>query len=72
MEYGETGYRLRGVSRPTSKFIDGAARLATGVQEVDGIDTFLPSLLPLLLNREGRDEAALSESVPFGSWKNVR
>ena len=30
------------MSRPASSFIDGALRLAAGVQEVYGIDGFLP------------------------------
>jgi len=39
-------------SRPASKFIDGALRLAAGVQKVDGIDSFLPSLLLLFEPRK--------------------
>ena len=43
------GAQARGVSRPASKFVDGYPRPAARVREVDGIDCFLPSLLPLLL-----------------------
>jgi len=31
------------------KFVDGAPRLASGVREVDGIDSFFPSLLLLIV-----------------------
>jgi len=45
----------RGTSRITSKFFDGALRLAARVQAVDGIDSFFPSLLLLFeLGKEGR------------------
>jgi len=38
-----------GASRPANKFVDGSPRLAARVREVDGVDSFLPSLLLLLL-----------------------
>ena len=38
----------KGTSRPASEFVDGSPRLAARVREVDGIDSFLPSLLLLL------------------------
>jgi len=38
--------QAKGASRFASKFIDGAPRLAAGVREVDGIDSF-PPLLPV-------------------------
>jgi len=43
------GAHAGGASRPASKFVDGAPRPAAGVREVDGVDSFLPSLLLLLL-----------------------
>ena len=43
------GAQARGASRPASKFVDCSSRLAAGVREVDGVDSFLPSLLLLLL-----------------------
>jgi len=39
------------VSIPASKFIDGAPNLAAGVREVDGIDSFFPTFLPLLFEQ---------------------
>jgi len=30
-------------------FVDGASRLAAGVREVDGIDSFFPSFLLLIV-----------------------
>ena len=41
---------MRIVSGPASKFVDGAPRLAPGVREVDRIESFFPSLLPLLVD----------------------
>ena len=38
-----------GASRPASKIVDGSPRLAAEVREVNGVDSFLPSLLLLLL-----------------------
>jgi len=38
------------VSGPASNFIDGAPCLAAGVPEVDGIDSFFPSLLLFLVD----------------------
>jgi len=43
------GAQARGASRPASKFVDGFPRLVARVREVDEIDSFLPSLLLLLL-----------------------
>ena len=43
------GALARGASRPASKFVECSPRLATEAQEVDGVDSFLPSLLLLLL-----------------------
>ena len=43
------GALVKEASRPASKFIDGSPRLAARVREVDGVDSFLPSLLLLLL-----------------------
>ena len=40
-------------------FIDAAPRLAAGVREFDGIDSFFPSLLPLLVEDEGQKGFAL-------------
>ena len=39
---------MKGASSPASKFVDGASRLTVRVQELDGINSFLPSLLVLL------------------------
>jgi len=39
---------VKGASSPASKFVDGASRLTVRVQELDGINSFLPSLLVLL------------------------
>jgi len=47
MDFAETDLRGR-ASKPASKFIDGAPRLAAGVREVNGIDSFLSSFLLLL------------------------
>jgi len=33
---------MGGVFRPANTFIDGAPRLAAGVQELSGIDSFFP------------------------------
>jgi len=54
--------QARGASGPASECIDSPPRLAAGVREVDGIDSFLPSLLFLFFcsNRKSRDEVALS------------
>jgi len=38
----------KGASRPASEFVDGAPRLAGRVREVDGVESFLPSLMLLL------------------------
>jgi len=43
------GAHAGGASRPASKFVDGSPRLAAGVREVDGVDSFLPPPLFLLL-----------------------
>jgi len=43
------GGLAKGASRPSSKFIDGSPRLAAEVREVDGVYSFLPPLLLLLL-----------------------
>ena len=43
------GAQARGVSRPASKFVDLSPGLAARVREVDGVDSFLPSLMLLLL-----------------------
>ena len=43
------GAQARGASRPASKFVDCSPRLAARVREIDGVDSFLPSLLLLLL-----------------------
>ena len=43
------GSHAGGASRPASKFLDCSPRLAGGVREVDGVDSFLPSPLLLLL-----------------------
>jgi len=37
-----------GASMHASKFVDGSPRIAARLQEVDGINSFLPSLLLLL------------------------
>ena len=46
---GDGVFRVRAnagrVSRPASKLVDCSSRLAAGVREVDGVDSFLPSLL---------------------------
>jgi len=42
------GAHTREVSRPVSKFVDGAPLLAVRVREVGGINGFLPSLLLLM------------------------
>jgi len=42
------GALVKGASKPSRKFVDGSPRLAVRVREVDGIDSFLPSLLLLL------------------------
>jgi len=53
------------------KFVDGSARLAVKVQEVDGIYSFLPSFLLLLFNsivgraHWGSDEGAIEGLAPF-------
>ena len=49
-DYGvcRDGAQARGASRPASKFVDGSLGLAARVREVDVINSFLPSLLPLL------------------------
>jgi len=41
--------QVKGASRLASKFVDGSPRFATRVREVDGINSFLPSLLLLLI-----------------------
>ena len=41
--------QVRGVSRPASKFVDCSPCLAAIMQDVDGVDSFLPLLLLLLL-----------------------
>jgi len=41
----------KGASRPASKFVNGSPRLAARMREVDGIDSFFPSLLLLLPKR---------------------
>jgi len=43
------GAQARGASRPASKVVDGYPHLAARVREFDGVDSFLPSLLLLLL-----------------------
>jgi len=43
------GEHAGGASRPASKFVDCSPHLVAGVREVDGVDSFLPSLLLLLL-----------------------
>jgi len=43
------GALAKGVSRPASMFVNGSPRLAARVREVDGVDSFLLSLLLLLL-----------------------
>ena len=50
------GAYMVGESRPASKFVDCSPRLSdcsprlvAGVREVDGVDSFLPTLLLLLL-----------------------
>ena len=45
MAFTET---TRGASRPASKFVDCSPRLSARIPEVDGDDSFLPSLLLLL------------------------
>ena len=40
---------VRGVSRPASMIVDSSPRLVARVREVDGVDSFLSSLLLLLL-----------------------
>jgi len=42
------GAQVRGASRPAKKFVDCSPRFAAGVREIDGVDSFLPSLLLLL------------------------
>jgi len=42
------GAQARGASRPASKFLDGSPCLAARVRDVDGINSFLPSLLLFL------------------------
>ena len=59
--------RVKGASRPASKFIDGSPRLAARVREVDGFDRFLPSCCFFCCSRESRDETTLSEAVPTGA-----
>ena len=59
--------QARGVPRPASNFVDFSPRPAAGVRAVDGVNSFLPSLLLLLLLSRSRDEAALSEAVPTGA-----
>jgi len=44
----QDGALVKGASRPASKFVDGSPRSAARVREVDGIESFLPSLLLLL------------------------
>jgi len=46
------GALAKAASRLASKFVDGYPRLAAGLREVDGSDSFLPS--PLLLLPEPR------------------
>jgi len=52
MEFAKTGHSRE--QRPylpvSNMFIDGAPRLATGVYEVDEIDSFFPSLLLRLVH----------------------
>jgi len=43
------GAHTGGAYRPASKFDDGSPRFTAGVREVGGVDSFLPSLLLLLL-----------------------
>ena len=68
------GAQVRGASRPDSKFIDGAPRLVAGVREVDGIDSFFPSLLLLLFDPRKYcwDKAALSKLVLAGARRKER
>ena len=42
------GAQARGASRLASKFVDCSPHLAARVREVDGVDSFHPSLLLLL------------------------
>ena len=60
------GAQARGASRAASKFADCSPRLAAGVREVDGVDSFLPSPCFFCCSQESRDKAALSEAVPTG------
>ena len=47
-EFCRDGAQAKGPSRPASKFIDGAPRLAVRERAVDKLDSFLPLLLFLL------------------------
>jgi len=49
MEFAETGHRREERPDLPIKFVDCSPRLAARVRQVDGINSFLPSLLLLLL-----------------------